>query len=58
MPEYYDRDENGRYASGMGEWVNQQLSTPIFLPNGTPVSPPTSTKPGRLGSGRSSTEKV
>ena len=36
----------------------QQLSTPVFLPNGTPVSNPTSTAPSDVGVGRPSTEPV
>ena len=35
-----------------------QLSTPVFLPNGTPVSNPTSTTPSDVGVGRTSTEPV
>ena len=36
----------------------QQLSTPVFLPNGTPVSNPTSTATSDTGVGRTSTEPV
>ena len=36
----------------------QQLSTPVFLPNGTPVSNPTSTATSDVGVGRTSTEPV
>jgi hypothetical protein len=36
----------------------QQLSTPVFLPNGTPVSNPTSTTTSDVGVGRTSTEPV
>ena len=35
-----------------------QLSTPVFLPNGTPVSNPTSTTTSDTGVGRTSTEPV
>ena len=36
----------------------QQLSTPVFLPDGTPVSNPTSTTVSNVGTGRTSTEPV
>jgi hypothetical protein len=36
----------------------QQLSPPVFLPNGTPVSNPTSTATSVTGVGRTSTEPV
>ena len=36
----------------------QQLSTPVFLPNGSPVSNPTSTATSDVGVGRTSTEPV
>ena len=36
----------------------QQLSTPVFLPNGTPVSNPTSTTVSDTGTGRTATEPV
>ena len=36
----------------------QQLSTPVFLPNGTAVSNPTSTTTSDTGVGRTSTEPV
>ena len=36
----------------------QQLSTPVFLPNGSPVSNPTSTATSDTGVGRTSTEPV
>jgi hypothetical protein len=36
----------------------QQLSTPVFLANGTPVSNPTSTTTSDVGVGRTSTEPV
>ena len=36
----------------------QQLSPPVFLPNGTPVSNPTSTPTSDVGVGRTSTEPV
>ena len=36
----------------------QQLSPPVFLPNGTPVSNPTSTTTSDVGVGRTSTEPV
>ena len=36
----------------------QQLSTPVFLPNGTPVSNPTSTTVSDTGTGRTATESV
>ena len=36
----------------------QQLSTPVFLPNGSPVSNPTSTTTSDVGVGRTSTEPV
>jgi hypothetical protein len=35
-----------------------QLSTPVFLPNGTPVSNPTSTAVSATGTGRTATEPV
>ena len=35
-----------------------QLSTPVFLPNGTPVSNPTSTVVSATGTGRTTTEPV
>ena len=34
----------------------QEISTPVFLPNGTPVSNPTSTATSDTGVGRTSTE--
>jgi hypothetical protein len=36
----------------------QQLSTPVYLPNGSPVSNPTSTTTSDIGVGRTSTEPV
>ena len=36
----------------------QQLSTPVFLPDGTPVSNPTSTAVSATGTGRTTTEPV
>jgi hypothetical protein len=36
----------------------QQLSTPVFLPDGTPVSNPTSTTVSDTGTGRTATESV
>ena len=36
----------------------QQLSTPVFLPDGTPVSNPTSTAVSATGTGRTATEPV
>ena len=36
----------------------QQLTTPVFLPNGSPVSNPTSTTTSDVGVGRTSTEPV
>ena len=36
----------------------QQLSTPVFLPDGTPVSNPTSTAVSDTGTGRTETEPV
>ena len=36
----------------------QQLSPPVYLPNGTPVSNPTSTATSDVGVGRTSTEPV
>ena len=36
----------------------QQISTPVFLPNGTPVSNPTSTTVSSVGTGRTATEPV
>ena len=36
----------------------QQLSTPVFLPDGTPVSNPTSTTVSETGTGRTVTEPV
>ena len=36
----------------------QEISTPVFLPNGTPVSNPTSTTTSDTGVGRTSTEPV
>ena len=36
----------------------QQLSTPVFLPDGTPVSNPTSTAVSETGTGRTATEPV
>ena len=36
----------------------QEISTPVFLPNGTPVSNPTSTATSDTGVGRTSTEPV
>ena len=35
-----------------------QLSTPVFLPDGTPVSNPTSTAVSATGTGRTTTEPV
>ena len=36
----------------------QEISTPVFLPNGSPVSNPTSTTTSDVGVGRTSTEPV
>ena len=36
----------------------QQISTPVFLPDGTPVSNPTSTAISDTGTGRTATEPV
>ena len=36
----------------------QEISSPVFLPNGTPVSNPTSTASSDVGVGRTSTEPV
>ena len=36
----------------------QQISTPVFLPDGTPVSNPTSTTVSDTGTGRTATEPV
>ena len=36
----------------------QEISTPVFLPNGPPVSNPTSTASSDVGVGRTSTEPV
>ena len=36
----------------------QQISTPVFLPDGTPVSNPTSTTISDTGTGRTATEPV
>ncbi len=36
----------------------QEISTPVFLPDGTPVSNPTSTATSVTGVGRTSTEPV
>ena len=36
----------------------QQISTPVFLPDGTPVSNPTSTAISATGTGRTATEPV
>ena len=36
----------------------QEISTPVFLPDGTPVSNPTSTTTSDTGAGRTSTEPV
>ena len=36
----------------------QEISTPVFLPDGTPVSNPTSTTTSDTGVGRTSTEPV
>ena len=36
----------------------QEISTPVFLPNGTPVSNPTSTAVSDTGTGRTATEPV
>ena len=36
----------------------QQISTPVFLPDGTPVSTPTSTTISDTGTGRTATEPV
>ena len=36
----------------------QEISTPVFLANGTPVSNPTSTTTSDVGVGRTSTEPV
>jgi len=57
MPEYYPRDLYGFYAAGEsgGNWVVMQLSTPIFLPDGTAVSEPTHTRISTVGTGRTST---
>jgi len=55
MPEYTSEEIYGPVHSFPYEFV--QLSTPTFLPDGTPVTPPTTTKssPG-VGSGRTKTE--
>ena len=36
----------------------QQISTPVFLPDGSPVSNPTSTTVSATGTGRTATEPV
>jgi len=36
----------------------QQTSTPVFLPDGTPASNPTSTSVSETGTGRTTTEPV
>ena len=36
----------------------QQISTPVFLPDGTPVSNPTSPAVSHTGTGRTATEPV
>jgi hypothetical protein len=57
MPEYYPRDLYGLYDSGMsgGNWAVMQLSTPIFLPDGTAVTEPTHIKLSSVGTGRTQT---
>lgn len=57
MPEYPSREKYG----AMYQWPSffQVLSTPTFLPDGTGVTAPTSTKPSPgVGTGRTSTKKV
>ena len=39
-------------------YLFQQLAPPVFLPDGTPVSNPTSTAVSATGTGRTATESV
>jgi hypothetical protein len=57
MPEYTSEELYG----AIHQWPShfQQLAPPIFLPDGTGVTPPTKTKPSPgVGTGRTGTRKV
>ena len=61
MPEAVRQPIEVVYPPEYRYWMmdfTMQLSTPVFLPNGTPVSNPTSTAGSATGTGRTTTEPV
>jgi hypothetical protein len=61
MPEAVRQPIEILYPPEYRYWIpdfTMQLSTPVFLPNGTPVSNPTTTTTADTGSGRTVTEPV
>ena len=61
MPEAVRQPIEVVYPPEYRYWMldfTMQLSTPVFLPNGTPVSNPTSTAVSATGTGRTTTEPV
>ena len=61
MPEAVSQPIKILYPPEYRYWMpdfTMQLSTPVFLPNGTPVSNPTSTAVSAAGTGRTATEPV
>ena len=61
MPEAVSQPIEILYPPEYRYWMpdfTMQLSTPVFLPNGTPVSNPTSTAVSAAGTGRTATEPV
>jgi hypothetical protein len=61
MPEAVRQPIEVVYPPEYRYWMldfTMQLSTPVFLPNGTPVSNPTSTVVSATGTGRTTTEPV
>ena len=61
MPEAVSQPIEILYPPEYRYWMpdfTMQLSTPVFLPNGTPGSNPTRTTTSDVGVGRTSTEPV
>ena len=61
MPEAVRQPIEVVYPPEYRYWMmdfTMQLSTPVFLPDGTPVSNPTSTTVSDTGTGRTATEPV
>lgn len=57
MPEYTSEELHG--AVHNDPYFFQQISTPVFQPDGTAVTPPTHTEPSPgVGTGKTSTERV